>query len=497
VVSAPAFAAVDAGPPPPEDGGNVSGACQTTDDCAPPIPYCHPTLHTCVQCLADLNCFGVGYVCDQEKGVCSNCRTSADCYGGTPYCSTTLKSCVACLTDANCGSQGIKCLGGVCGACGDGICSDAERIATFPLCADCYTNCGKTDLRSKVGDKVASGKLSLADAYSTSCGPSTGMAGATFSWIAPSDGTYLFNGGGNVYLSVIQDDCGGAGLVCNGLSSSTYLTKGTKVVIVLTGLSTALDDYTLSISSITTMSCEAVFCPRGPNGEFACCVNDACGFSNGNGCVPATGVDPGSAMACVGAASTAQETVCMESTYCGCNACPKDRLTCSNTYGCGAIVACIDQTGCNGPDCYKPDLCGSVIDAHGGPSSFEFITATGVASCERNAGCALTCPGSSVPDASVGGSSGFGGFGGTSFGSGGAGSGGRGAVGASTGGKRSIADEDAGDSHGRAAASTSGGCGCRVSDEKTSPWSALAVLAGLGIAVRRRKATQSKRRPCP
>ena len=279
----------------PEDAGQVR--CQTSDDCAPPNPYCSPTLARCVQCTADLNCFGVGLVCDQDLGVCTNCRSNADCYAPASYCSKASKGCVECLADANCGKQGIKCMSGLCGSCGDGICSDNERNGVFGPCNDCFMGCPKTDLRSKTGDDVSSEPLSSTDGqFTTSCGPPQGPA-ATFAWTAPDSGSYTFTVSGDATLSIYDTNCAGQAFSCSNYYAGLSLSKGQKVAIVVGSSTPAGGKYSLSINgtSNTTM-CNPMFCPVGLNGEAPCCLGDmTCGFVDPTfGCSTMT-APPGSA----------------------------------------------------------------------------------------------------------------------------------------------------------------------------------------------------------
>jgi hypothetical protein len=445
-----------------------------------------------VQCLADLNCFGVGYVCNVEKGICANCRTSADCYGATPYCSTTLDSCVACLTDSNCGTQGIKCVAGVCGSCGDGICSDDERNGAFGLCADCFAGCAKTDLHSKVGDKVASGTLTTDGEFATSCGPPFGVGppfnpGATYSWTAPDDGSYTFDAGKDAYVSVLVSDCTGPGLACYSLPATTYLAKGQTVALVLTGLSPMASTFTLAINASANTNCQPAFCPAGPNGESPCCTpSDLCGFPSPGGCLTQP-TDPGNPMVCIGAASMAGEGTCLEATGCACNACPNQHYACSTTAGCTAIVACMDRNGCSGMECYDPGRCSDIIDKWGGPGATAFGIADKETTCAHNYGCTLTCPSSSIPDASAGGGGSIG-----IPGTGAAGGIPRGTGGAPPNGTTST-DMDAGaaDVRGRGA-TTSGGCGCSVPSRRAPAFGSLAVLSALGLALGRRRKNAKK-----
>ena len=232
-----------------EDAG--PGPCASSDDCANPTPYCNVMLGKCVQCIADLNCFGIGLVCDQNRGVCTNCRSNADCYQPAPYCSGPLARCVECLTDANCGKQGIKCADGVCGSCGDGICSANERNGMFGFCNDCFAGCPKTDLKSKVGDNVVSATTSSTDGqFTTSCGTPPGAA-ATYSWTAPDTGSYAFTVTGDAALSIYDTNCAGQPLSCNSYYAGLYLSKGQTVALIASGTTTTASTNSRSRSART------------------------------------------------------------------------------------------------------------------------------------------------------------------------------------------------------------------------------------------------------
>lgn len=284
--------AADAGPP-KEDAG--PGPCGSSDECANPTPYCNVMLGKCVQCIADLNCFGIGLVCDQNRGVCTNCRSNADCYQPAPYCSAPLARCVECLTDSNCGKQGIKCMDGVCGSCGDGICSENERNGMFGFCNDCFAGCPKTDLKSKVGDGVVSATTSSTDGqFTTSCGTPPGAA-ATYSWTAPDAGSYAFTITGDAELSIYDTNCAGQPLSCNSYYAGLYLNKGQTVALIASGTTTTAGaKFQIGISANMVSSCNPMFCPVGPDGESPCCLGDqTCGLIDPTqGCVPPGAVKP-------------------------------------------------------------------------------------------------------------------------------------------------------------------------------------------------------------
>ena len=51
---------------------------------------------------------------------------------------------------------------------------------------------------------------------------------------------------------------------------------------------------------------------------------------------------------------------------CLCKSCASPVVECFSNLGCALIIACTQQTGCNGLNCYTPQTCRSVIDQFGG-----------------------------------------------------------------------------------------------------------------------------------
>jgi hypothetical protein len=473
------------------DGGAVDSGgptpCGTTDECSPPTSYCNTTLGKCVQCIADLNCFGVGLVCNVEKGVCVNCKSHGDCFGDTPYCSSALGQCVECVADGNCGNQGVKCTNGVCGSCGDGICSVKERSGAVGLCKDCFQNCPKTDLKSKVGDKVASGTVSAgSEAFMTSCGTGIGET-ATFKWTAPETAAYAFDGGGTAYVSLLMDDCAGPALACFGGPASSYFSAGQQIAILVNRFDGATGPFTLGIRKVDQV-CNPMFCPFSPSGS--CCTADgscgtfgpsgACGHYDG-------GLDPTSN--CIANAKARGDSLCMQGTYCSCSACPSLQDACGFEKGCLDVMSCMAKFNCTDKDCYSPDRCASIIDSYGGPNSLAYLDATSLASCDRASGCTLDC--TNQPPFGTSGTGGFtSGTGGRPpIGRGGSsGFVGTGGTGATSGGffpdaGLGIERPDGGFKKG----ATSGGCDCTVANQRSSGWATLGAVAFLALACARRK----------
>lgn len=51
---------------------------------------------------------------------------------------------------------------------------------------------------------------------------------------------------------------------------------------------------------------------------------------------------------------------------CMCTSCAPQIVECIGNVGCALILACAQQTGCQGLNCYSPQACKSVIDQYGG-----------------------------------------------------------------------------------------------------------------------------------
>ena len=293
LVAVSAGAGVDAGAP--EDAG--SAVCSTSDDCAPPAPYCHPTRGVCVQCIGDLNCSGISNACDQAKGVCTSCVTNADCSTLLPYCSAALDRCVECVTDANCGSSGIHCRDGVCGTCGDGVCTDLEFHTPNMICKDCLPDCSReVDLGSKTGDNVVSGTLPALTTTSrsslSSCGAvTTGFP--IFGWTAPSTGNFAFDAGVSTTLAIVRDNCAGSSLSCLVSPAVVLLQRGQRVSIMISLFPRGgASPFTIAIHS--TGTCDPRYCPAMAAGVNGCCVEStdgggACGTLGPDGCKPIEG----------------------------------------------------------------------------------------------------------------------------------------------------------------------------------------------------------------
>ncbi|MBM4359226.1 MAG: hypothetical protein FJ096_14070 [Deltaproteobacteria bacterium] len=75
-----------------------------------------------------------------------------------------------------------------------------------------------------------------------------------------------------------------------------------------------------------------------------------------------TGATSGGGAQCT-AASVNMDDPCE---VCVVTSCTAEALACCQNEGCLDIVACAQETGCSGADCYQPETCQKVIDDAGG-----------------------------------------------------------------------------------------------------------------------------------
>ncbi|HVY30546.1 MAG TPA: hypothetical protein VHB79_28500 [Polyangiaceae bacterium] len=69
------------------------------------------------------------------------------------------------------------------------------------------------------------------------------------------------------------------------------------------------------------------------------------------------------------------------------NACTGQLVQCLSDFGCISIFSCMQQTGCNGFQCYRPGACKKVIDQYGGPNGSSMNELLQVVVCGFTAGC--------------------------------------------------------------------------------------------------------------
>lgn len=84
--------------------------CRSSEECAPPSPYCSTSLGRCVECLSPANCRGSGRgYCELSSNTCVYCLTDSHCTQAAPYCAIGIGHCVECLSSTNCGGAGLLC----------------------------------------------------------------------------------------------------------------------------------------------------------------------------------------------------------------------------------------------------------------------------------------------------------------------------------------------------------------------------------------------------
>lgn len=60
---------------------------------------------------------------------------------------------------------------------------------------------------------------------------------------------------------------------------------------------------------------------------------------------------------------------------------------CFQDFGCLEIFSCVQATGCNTFECYRPETCAAVIDQYGGPGSSAMSILLKAATCTLQSGC--------------------------------------------------------------------------------------------------------------
>jgi hypothetical protein len=93
---------------------------------------------------------------------------------------------------------------------------------------------------------------------------------------------------------------------------------------------------------------------------------------------------PGIIQACQAIAGTA----CQD---CLCATCSTQIVACASGLGCGLILACAQQTGCQGVACYRPQTCKSVIDRFGGLGGEALTDALSLFTCAAGSQSACGC----------------------------------------------------------------------------------------------------------
>lgn len=69
------------------------------------------------------------------------------------------------------------------------------------------------------------------------------------------------------------------------------------------------------------------------------------------------------------------------------NACSGQLVQCLTDFGCISIFSCMQQTGCQGFNCYSPNTCAKVIDMNGGPGGPAMNHLLQVVACGVTSNC--------------------------------------------------------------------------------------------------------------
>jgi hypothetical protein len=121
----------------------VTIPCNTSSDCPPSSPVCHPMAKVCIGCLSGMGtCVDPNQVCDDTTHTCvpaqpnMPCHYDSECSGKTVRCNKTTGQCVECLINGDCAPETPYCDsafdGGVSYQCKDGC---FQCRGAFPLCS--------------------------------------------------------------------------------------------------------------------------------------------------------------------------------------------------------------------------------------------------------------------------------------------------------------------------------------------------------------------------
>jgi hypothetical protein len=324
-------------------------------------------------------------VCDPNRGECTGCVTDADCPPALPFCDA-LGACVECLNDVQCEAQGVACVSGECGRCGDGICDPREAfywatevsssVPRFQCKEDCIGLCDPKDIGSALGH-FSIEHTRLKNVFSDSCGRDIDGVEGIFAWKAPRRGLYRFVAiGAEISLAPSCDSFDPYSATCaiarpNDAGPLTVhmdlsVNLGDELVIVVeTGKSQA-DSVALEITCVPP-GCE----PSGPLPGVATCLANA---------------------------DRRGEPHC-DGLQCACQYCFDDYDRCAVVPGCPDIGACMRDKACVGKACYDSGDCKTLVDSFGGLQAPAFDTAARLQSCASTFACALPCADAGAADA--------------------------------------------------------------------------------------------------
>ncbi|MGE3636021.1 MAG: putative metal-binding motif-containing protein, partial [Sandaracinaceae bacterium] len=200
--------------------------CRTNPICCVPVPeVCNDGMDQDCDLLvdcADPDCSGTPACCVPRPEICFNgrdddCDTFTDCADSD--CSMTPACCVPTPE-----------------LCSDGADQDCDRLidCADPDCAmspACLPTCPDIDLGSMSGGIVSSGTtVGADDDFTPTCGPAGTAPDLTFTWVAPTTGTFVVTTVGSGFDTILsrRASCTGPTLACNddagGGSSGSVLT---------------------------------------------------------------------------------------------------------------------------------------------------------------------------------------------------------------------------------------------------------------------------------
>lgn len=97
-----------------------------------------------------------------------------------------------------------------------------------------------------------------------------------------------------------------------------------------------------------------------------------------------SGASPGVVQVCQAIASNS----CQK---CLCSSCSSQIVQCVTNFGCALIIACAQQTGCQGVGCYTAQNCRKVIDQFGGLGSASMKDALSLLTCSVTSQNSCSC----------------------------------------------------------------------------------------------------------
>jgi hypothetical protein len=196
-----------------------------------------------------------------------------------------------------------------------------QKLLVLVGCGLLMIACGpvetfETEELGQVSQELSLGStLAIPAAWGSTCGLNNGVtptcapssaSDMSYTWTAPSSGTFTFSTTGSNFSTVLQVAPYGAplsplGCNSNGSSSSLSLslTAGQQLIITIDGYASLCGDYKLNISKNCTSSCTTP--PPCRYSPGVCTVNGTCSYTSmcdssevcsGGSCVPRCLIDP-------------------------------------------------------------------------------------------------------------------------------------------------------------------------------------------------------------